>query len=125
MERPRNARNGFASAGQAQSLELGVYSPLSRCNGIGLGFVADARRRATRMAAPHIQNLGNMMDLLCVFGKAQDQIMVLCAVKLAALLKAGALGQTAAEKAQMRDIIAAAQVVGGKIRLKMIAAQLF
>ena len=124
-ERPRNARNGFTSAGQAQSIELGVYSPLSRCNGIGFGFVADACRRAARMAAPHIQNLGNMVDLLRIFGKAQDQIMVLRAVKLAALLKTGALGQTAAEKAQMRDIIAAAQVVGGKIRLKMIASQFF
>ena len=51
--------------------------------------------------------------------------MVLRAVKGGVLIRPGCLEQRAGENGQMGDVVVAAQIVGRKIRLEMVAAQFF
>ena len=50
--------------------------------------------------------------------------MILCAVKIRVLIRARRVQQLAAEHRQMGDVVDPAQVIGRKIGLKMVAAQL-
>ena len=77
------------------------------------------------MAAPDVEHFLDMLDALCFFCQAQDQIVILCAVKLLRLIGSGRIQQRAAEHRQMGDEVHAAQIVRCKIRLEVIPAQLF
>ena len=65
-----------------------------------------------------------MLDALCFFGQAQNQIMILCAVKLLGLVGPGGIQQRAAEHGQMGNKVDPAQVVRRKVGLEVVAAQL-
>ena len=66
-----------------------------------------------------------MLDAMRFFCQPQDQVVVLCAVKLLRLIGSGRIQQRAAEHRQMCDEVHAAQIVRCKIRLEVVAAQLF
>ena len=66
-----------------------------------------------------------MLDVLCLLSQAQDQVVVLSTVKLLGLVGTGSVQQRAAEHRQMGDKVHPAQVIGRKIGLEVVAAQLF
>ena len=66
-----------------------------------------------------------MLDALCLLSQAQDQVVVLRTVKLLGLVGPGSIQQRSTEHRQMGDKVHPAQVVGRKIRLKVVTAQLF
>ena len=110
-------------AGQAQPLQLGIDGPLPRRDGVG--FCLHARRRGPRVAPPDVEHLLDVLDLAGLFGEPQDQVVVLGTVKLAGFVGPRRVQQRAAEHRQMGDEVDAPQIVGGKIRLEVVAAQLF
>ena len=55
------------------------------------------------MAAPDVQHLLDMLDMLCFFGQAQNQIVILRTVKLLGLIRPGGVQQRAAEHRKMGD----------------------
>ena len=107
---------------QAEAFELCIDGTLPRRDGVGLGLHACGG--GTRMAAPDIENLLDMLDAMRFFCQPQDQVVVLCAVKLLRLIGSGRIQQRAAEHGQMGDEVDPAQIVRGKIRLEVIPAQL-
>ena len=123
LERPRRVGHGHGAAGQAKALQLGVDSPLPRRDGVGLGLHACGGGPC--VAAPDIQHLFDMLDALCLLGQAQDQVVVLRTVKFFRFVCTGSVQQRSAEHRQMGDKVHPAQVVGRKIRLKVVTAQLF
>ena len=123
LERPRRVGHCHGAAGQAEALQLGVDSPLPRRDGVGLGLHACGGGPC--VAAPDIQHLFDMLDALCLLSQAQDQVVVLSTVKLLGLVGTGSIQQRSAEHRQMGDKVHPAQVVGRKIRLKVVTAQLF
>ena len=52
--------------------------PLCRINGIGLGV--DVRRHRSRVGAPVIQDLRDVLYVLCLFGQTEDHVVILAAV---------------------------------------------
>ncbi|MPN28910.1 hypothetical protein SDC9_176355 [bioreactor metagenome] len=110
-------------ARQKEALQLRRNCFCARLNGIGLcRNIAGGRQR---MAAPEIKHFRDMVHYVCLLGQPQNQIIVLRAVKLRALPATCLLQQFAAKHRKMGDIIAAAQRVRGKVRLKVIFAQRF
>ena len=79
LERPRRVGHGHGAAGQAKALQLRVDGTLPGCDGVGLGL--HARSGGPGVTAPDIKHLFDMLDTLCFFRQAQDQIMVLRTVK--------------------------------------------
>ena len=77
------------------------------------------------MAAPDIEHLFDMLDAMRFFCQAQNQIVILCAVKLLRLIGSGRIQQRAAEHRQMGDEVHAAQIVRCKIRFEVIPASCF
>ena len=117
------AGNGFHAAGHAQAQKLGLHRRRARRQRIRLCLHAAGGGAA--VPAPPIQHFGNVRHLLGALRQAQDQVEILRAVKFRAFAAARRRQQRTAEYGQMRDVIAAAQRVGGKVRLEMVFAQLF
>ena len=115
--------NRFHAAGHAQAQKLGLHRRRARRQRIRLCLHAAGGGAA--VPAPPIQHFGNVRHLLGALRQAQDQVEILRAVKFRAFAAARRRQQRAAEYGQMRDVIAAAQRVGGKVRLEMVFAQLF
>ena len=123
LKRAGRAGHRPRTAGQAHALQVGVDRPLPRRNGVGLGLHARGGRPG--VAAPDIENFLDVLDAARLLGQAQQQVMVLRAVKGGVLIRPGRLEQRAGENGQMGDVVVAAQIVGRKIRLEMVAAQFF
>ena len=79
------------------------------------------------MAAPDIEHLFDMGNFIPrgLFGQAQHQVMVLCTIVLTGFICTGTVQQCAGEHRQMGDEVDPAQIVRRKVRLKVVAAQLF
>ena len=114
--------HGHGVARQTETLELCVDGALPRRDGVGLGL--HARGGGAGRGTPDVEHLLDMLDALCFFCQAQDQIMVLRTVKLLRLIRARRVQQRTAEHRQMRDKVDPAQVVGRKVGLEVVAAQL-
>ena len=123
LERPGRIGHRHGVPRQTEALQLGIDGALTRCDGVGLGLHAGGG--GTRVAAPDIEHLFDMLDAMRFFCQPQDQVVVLCAVKLLRLIGSGRIQQRAAEHRQMGDEVHAAQIVRCKIRLEVIPAQLF
>ena len=76
------------------------------------------------MAAPDVEYFLDMLDVLGFFSQAQNQIVVLCAVKLFRFIGPGGIQQRAAEHGQMGNEVDPAQVVRRKVGLEVLAAKL-
>ena len=122
LKRTRCAGNGAGFALQPDALQVGVDGALPRCDGVGLGV--HRLGGGAGSSAPDVQTLFDVMDFCCLFGQAQNQIVILCAVIFRAFVGARRVQQLAAEHRQMGDVVDPAQVIGRKIGLKMVAAQL-
>ena len=61
----------------------------ARFNAVGLG--GDVRRRAAGTGAPVVQRMGNVDDLLGLFGQAEEEVVILTAVVFHPLTAAAAL----------------------------------
>ena len=70
------------------------------------------------MASPVIKELGNMSDILCMFGTAQQEIIVLGTI-IFSLQKANLIKKGSLHNHKMTDVINTMQVVRIKVRLKM------
>ena len=114
--------HGHGVARQTETFELRVDGALPRRDGVGLGL--HARSGGAGRGTPDVEHLLDMLDALCFFCQAQDQIMVLRTVKLLRLIRARRVQQRTAEHRQMRDKVDPAQVVGRKVGLEVVAAQL-
>ena len=123
LERPRRVGHCHGAAGQAEALQLGVDSPLPRRDGVGLGLHACGG--GPGVTAPDIKHLFDMLDTLCLLSQTQDQVVVLRTVKLLGLVGPGSIQQRSAEHRQMGDKVHPAQVIGRKIGLEVVTAQLF
>ena len=77
------------------------------------------------MAPPDIQHLFDMLDAACFFCQPQNQLMVLRTVKFRVFRRACLLQQRPGKHRQMGDVVAPAQIIRRKIRLEVVAAQLF
>lgn len=123
--RARAAGDALRFAREAEPLKLRVHRALPGAQRIGFRAL-DALRRRLRMAAPDIQAFRQMDDLAGrnALGQAQDQIVILRAVKLWAFLLARLLQQRPAEHQKMCDVIAAAQRVRAIIRLEMVGGEI-
>lgn len=97
---------------------------MARSRRDGVGLALHARGGGAGRGTPDVEHLLDMLDALCFFCQAQDQIMVLCTVKLLRLIRACRVQQRTAEHRQMRDKVDPAQVVGCKVGLEVVAAQL-
>ena len=115
--------HGFA--GQVQPLELGIDRAHTGRQSIGLRL--HARCGGTRMAAPDIEHLFDMGNFIPrgLFGQAQHQVMVLCTIVLTGFICTSTVQQCAGEHRQMGDEVDPAQIVRRKVRLKVVATQLF
>src|SRR5699024_5001086 len=69
------------------------------------------------------QRFGDVLHLSGFLGQAQQQVMVLGALKFRVLPGAGGVQQLPGEEGQVGDIVVAPQVIGGEIRLEVVTAQ--
>ena len=101
---------------QPAALEMVVKRLFGGSDAIGLR--ADITGHRTRMAAPEIQYLGDVHDMMGLFCQTQDDIIILAAV-IIVVKPSGPVQKLPAEYGKMADIVIGPQIIYGKVRLTM------
>jgi len=105
----------------AGALEMVGQSQAGGVEAVGLD--GDVAGYGAAMDAPIVEDLWDVDDFFGLFGQAEDVVVILAAVT-GRVEAADLLGQDAGKHGQMADVVIAAEIVQGKIRLEMDQADL-